>query len=58
MVQLIAAIAIGGVAYVAYSSLKKHLSALEEAEREEALKTAKAAELEQDPKTGVYRPKK
>ena len=57
MVQLIAVAAIGGLAYVAYSSFRKHMQAIKQAEREENIQNAVVTELQKDPNTGVYRPK-
>ena len=61
MPQLIAFALIGVVGWYGYSVLKKEMAKLAEQERKDAVKRpgAKvAAELEQDPETGVYRPKK
>ncbi|MFD0915991.1 hypothetical protein ACFQ14_06185 [Pseudahrensia aquimaris] len=58
MVQLIAVAAIGGVAYVAYQSFKKHMDALKREERLRSEDPKQMPELEVDPETGKYRPKK
>ncbi len=64
MPQLIALALIGAVGWYGYSVLKKKLAELAEQDRKEAQKRPGAAkgkvidELEQDPETGVYRPKK
>lgn len=59
MVPLLAAIGIGGVAYVAVTSFKKRWDELQEQERARRNKGLKSAgDLERDPETGRYRPKK
>ncbi len=58
MVPLIAALGLGGVAYVAWNSLKKHMAEIEEEERRKAEGPRAGGELEQDPETGRYRPRK
>ncbi len=55
MVQLIAAAAIGGVAYVAFNSFKKHWNEIQERERVEAGSSKEVGELKRDPKTGRYK---
>ncbi|MEO1397529.1 MAG: hypothetical protein AAFU56_01520 [Pseudomonadota bacterium] len=57
MVQLLAVAGIGAVAIYAYTSLRNHLERLEAEEQRQKRENAKVTELEQDPKTGVYRPK-
>ncbi|MDA8870679.1 hypothetical protein N9H93_04770 [Rhizobiaceae bacterium] len=57
MVPLIAAVGIGAVAYTAWSSFKRKMAELEEADRRtEAL--AKSKPLVRDPVTGTYRASK
>lgn len=58
MVQLIAVVGIGAVALYAYKSLQDHLQRLDEEERAKLNEQKVVTELEQDPETGVYRPKK
>ncbi|MEL6947984.1 MAG: hypothetical protein AAFO73_10170 [Pseudomonadota bacterium] len=59
MVQLIAAVGLGAVALYAYKSLQDHLQRLDEEDTRAKLNEQKAVtELEQDPETGIYRPKK
>ncbi len=58
MVPLIAALGIGGVAYVAWTSLKKHMAEIEAEERRKAEGPRASGELERDEETGRYRPKK
>jgi uncharacterized membrane protein YebE (DUF533 family) len=58
MVPLLAAIGIGGVAYVAITSFKKRWDELQAEERARTKDPQSAGELEQDPETGRYRPKK
>ncbi|MEL6752208.1 MAG: hypothetical protein AAFO70_09020 [Pseudomonadota bacterium] len=58
MVPLIAAIGIGGIAYVAVTSFKKRWDELQAEERAKAKGPKSAGNLEQDPKTGRYRPKR
>lgn len=64
MPQLIALVLVGAVGWYGYSVLRKELAKLAEQDRKDAqkrpgTKTGKVIdELEQDPKTGVYRPKK
>lgn len=58
MVQLIAMAAIGGVAYVAYSSFKKHMAAIKAEELERNKEPTVLGQLEKDPVTGKYRVKK
>jgi hypothetical protein len=64
MPLLIALALIGAVGWYAYSVLKKELAKLAEQDRKEAQKRPGTTggkvidELEQDPETGVYRPKK
>lgn len=57
MVQLIAVAAVGGLALYAYSSFKRHMSAIEEEERLSNEKN-RSGDLEYDPKSGKYRPKR
>ena len=56
MVQLIAVAAIGGVAYVAYQSFKKHMAEIKRAEKLRSENTKDMPELRKDPSTGRYRP--
>lgn len=58
MVQLLAVAGIGLVAVYAYKSLRGHMERLEAEEQRLQRENAKVTELEQDPKTGIYRPKK
>ncbi len=64
MPQLIAVALIGAVGWYAYSVLIKKLAELAEQDRKDAVKRPGATkgkvidELERDPETGVYRPKK
>lgn len=64
MPQLIALALVGAVGWYAYSVLKKKLAELAEQDRKDAQKRPGTTngkvidELEQDPETGVYRPKK
>lgn len=55
MIQLVAIAAVGGVAYVAWSSFKKHMADIEAKEVEERRKPKLAGELERDPQTGRYK---
>jgi len=57
MIQLVAIAAVGGVAYVAWSSFKKHMADIEAKEVEKRQKPKLAGELERDPETGKYRPR-
>lgn len=57
MVQLIAVAAIGGVAYIAYQSFKKHMDDLKREERLRSENPKEMPGLEKDPVTGKYRPK-
>ena len=57
MIQLVAMAAIGGVAYVAWSSFRKHMAEIEAKEVERRNRPKLVGELEQDPETGKYRPK-
>ncbi len=54
MIQLVAIAAVGGVAFYAWSSFKKHMADLEEQEIEKRDWPKLAGELEKDPKTGKY----
>lgn len=58
MIQLIAVAAVGGVAYVAYNSFKKHMAEIERKERIRNDDAKQMPELEKDPATGKYRPKR
>ncbi|MDD9909355.1 MAG: hypothetical protein OXR62_06640 [Ahrensia sp.] len=55
MIQLVALGAIGGVAYIAWSSFKKHMAQIEAEEIEQRRQPKLAGELERDPVTGKYR---
>ena len=56
MVQLIALAAIGAVAYVGYSSFRKHMDELNAKDAVQKDREAKVVgELKKDPKTGRYR---
>ena len=56
MVPLIAVLGLGGVAYVAYSSLRRHLHEIEDRERRVEESKRSSGRLERDAKTGRYRP--
>lgn len=57
MIQLLAVAGIGAVAVYAYSSLRGHMQRLEDEQQRENRERSRITELEQDPDTGVYRPK-
>ena len=60
MIQFVAAAAVGAVGLYAYNSFRKHMDAIKKEEQKaaEAKKPENLPELERDPETGVYRPKK
>ncbi|MEM8749982.1 MAG: hypothetical protein AAGF28_06740 [Pseudomonadota bacterium] len=58
MVQIFALAAVATVGVVAYTSFRKHWNALQEEDRIQEQEMKSVGELEQDPKTGKYRPKK
>ncbi len=57
MVQLIAVAAVGAVVWVGVSSFRKHMLALKQQEAKRAEEAKIIPDLEQDPKTGRYKPR-
>ncbi len=58
MVQLIALGLIGALGWYGYNAFKKEMAKTGEKIRKAEEDNATIAELEQDPETGVYKPKK
>ena len=57
MVQVIAAAAIGAVAWVGYNAFKKHMAEERRKEKLDAASRESATKLELDPETGRYKPR-